>query len=298
MNKSVSILVILVLSAASAFAQGTSTSSSYLMLPLSARSAALGDATIADPRSFASSFLNPANLSSDGPATITFSHLQWIQDVKTEFGGTSIPFAIGTFGFSVMNTNISGIEIREIPGPPAGTFSAHFATVQVSFARNLMRTVSVGGSVKYLYEKLYVDETTGYGIDFGALYRTPIDGLTAGASVTNLGALRGFRSQTSQLPSMGRIGGAYEFSLGTFGFTVNAAAAKDLHVNDVHAQVGVETIYDSLLAIRLGYQSGYESRGLSAGFGLHYSLLQFDYAYLPFSLGLGDAHMFSLGFRF
>ena len=298
MNKSVSIFAVLVLSAASAFAQGSSTSSSYLMLPVSARSAALGDATIADPMSFTSSFLNPANLSSDGPATIALSHLQWIQDIKTEFGGTSIPFGLGTFGFSVMNTNISGIEIREIPGPAAGTFSAHFAAVQLGFARNILRTVSIGGSVKYLYEKLYVDETTGYGIDVGALYRTPIDGLTAGASLTNLGALRGFRTQSSQLPSMGRIGGAYGFSLGTFDVTVNAAAAKDLHVNDVHAQVGVETVYDSLLAIRLGYQTGYESRGLSAGLGLHYSFLQFDYAYIPFSLGLGDAHMFSLGFRF
>jgi hypothetical protein len=298
MKKILHILIFLLLCTALALAQGSSTGSSYLSLPLSARTASLGEATVADPRNFASSLLNPANLSSDGPATITLSHSQWIQGIQTEFGGTSIPLSFGTVGFAVTNTNISDIEIREQPGSPIGTFNAHFAAIHLSFARTVLDAVSVGGSVKYLYEKLYVDETTGYGVDLGALYRTPFEGLTAGVSVTNLGRLRQFRSEASQLPSMGRIGGTYGFTLGEFAFTVNAAGAKDLHRSDAHAQVGVETIYDSALAVRLGYQTGYESRGLSAGLGFHFSFVRVDYAYLPFSLGLGDAHIFSLGFRF
>lgn len=298
MKKNIQFAALLLLCAPSAFAQGVSTSSSYLSLPMSARTAALGEATVADPRNFASSLLNPANLSSNGPATIILSHSQWIQGIKTEFGGTSIPFAFGTVGFAVTNTNIDDIEIREVPGPPIGTFNAHFAAVRLSFARNVFNTLSVGGAVKYLYEKLYIDETTGYGVDLGALYRTPFDGLTAGISVTDLGRLSQFRSEPSQLPSMGRIGGSYAFNLGSFALTVNAAAAKDLHRSDTHALVGVETIYDNALAVRLGYQTGYESRGLSAGLGFQYSFVQVDYAYVPFSLGLGDAHIFSLGFRF
>lgn len=298
MNKSVPILVCLLLGVGSVFGQGSSTSSSYLSLALTARTASLGEATVADPTDLASSLLNPANLSSNGPATITLSHSQWIQGIKTEFGGTSIPFPFGTVGFAILNTNVNGIEIREQPGPPLGTFNAHFAAIHLSFARNVARTVSVGAAVKYLYEKLYIDETTGYGLDLGAVYRTPLQGLTAGVAVTNFGKLRQFRSQPSQLPSTGRIGGTYDFNIGSFTVAMSAAAAKDLHRSDAHAQVGVETVFDSALAVRLGYQTGYVSRGLSVGLGFLYGFVQVDYAYVPFSLGLGDGHIFSLGFHF
>jgi hypothetical protein len=298
MKRSVHILIFLVLCTGSVLAQGSSTSSSYLSLPISARTASLGEATVADPRNFASSLLNPANLSGDGPATITLSHSQWIQGIKTEFAGTSIPFSFGTVGFAISNTNVSDIEIREQPGPPVGTFNAHFAAIHLSFARRVLDVVDVGGAVKYLYEKLYVDETTGYGLDLGALYRTPLEGLTAGLSVTNLGTLRQFRSEASQLPSAGRIGGNYSFSLGDFALRANAAVVENLYRSDPHTQLGLEAIYNGALAARLGYQTGYESRGLSAGLGFRYGFVQVDYAYLPFSLGLGDAHIFSLGFRF
>jgi hypothetical protein len=57
-------------------------------------------------------------------------------------------------------------------------------------------------------------------------------------------------------------------------------------------------MYDHALALRLGYETGYESRGFTAGLGFCYSIVQLDYAYVPFSLGLGEAHIFSMGFQF
>lgn len=279
-------------------AQGTSTGSSYLKLPLNARLASLSDAMVADPGTFSSSFVNPANLATQGSYELMLSHTQWIQDVQTEFIAARLPFSFGTFGFSIGNNNVKGIELRDIPGPAIGTFSARSAFLQGSFATNVLENVNVGGAVKYLYEKIYVDEATGYGFDIGATYKTPVSGLVAGVSATNLGSLGQFRNETSQLPSIARLGATYSFTESDFDCTAGAALANDTKQSATHVQLGLETIYDKTIAARIGYVTGYEDRGLTAGIGVHYSLVRFDYAYVPFSLGLGDAHLFSIGFQF
>lgn len=279
-------------------AQGTSSGSSYLKLPMNARLAALSDAMVADPGTFSSSFINPANLATQGPYELMLSHTQWIQDVQTEFIAARLPFSFGTFGFAIGNNNVNGIELRDIPGPPSGTFSARFAFLQGSFAANVMENLNLGGTVKYLYEKIYVDEATGYGFDLGATYKTPVSGLVAGFAITNLGSSGQLRNETSQLPSFARLGATYSFTESDFNCSVGVTLANDSKQSATHVQLGFETIYNKTIAARAGYVTGYENRGLTAGIGVHYSLVQFDYAYVPFSLGLGDAHLFSLGFQF
>ncbi|MBI3585529.1 MAG: PorV/PorQ family protein [Ignavibacteriales bacterium] len=279
-------------------AQGTSSGSSYLKLPMNARSAALSDAMVADPGTFSSSFVNPANLATQGSYELMLSHTQWIQDVQTEFIAARLPFSFGTFGVAIGNNNVKGIELRDIPGPAIGTFSARSAFLQGSFAANVVENLNVGGTVKYLYEKIYVDEATGYGFDIGATYRTPLSGLVAGFAVTNLGSLGQLRNETSQVPSFARLGATYSFTESDFNCSAGATLANDAKQSAAHVQLGFETIYDKTFAARIGYVTGYETRGLTAGIGVHYSLVKFDYAYVPFSLGLGDAHLFSLGFQF
>ena len=73
---------------------------------------------------------------------------------------------------------------------------------------------------------------------------------------------------------------------------------KYLDTDDIHLNLAAEVFYDKLIALRVGYQTGYESRGFTGGLGLRWGNLGFDYAFLPFSLGLGSANLFSLQFRF
>ncbi|HSD62906.1 MAG TPA: hypothetical protein VLB50_03875, partial [Ignavibacteriaceae bacterium] len=62
--------------------------------------------------------------------------------------------------------------------------------------------------------------------------------------------------------------------------------------------LGAEGVYNKVIALRVGYQSGYESHGITGGIGLMWGNLNFDYAFLLFSYGLGDASVFSVQFRF
>jgi hypothetical protein len=56
-------------------------------------------------------------------------------------------------------------------------------------------------------------------------------------------------------------------------------------------------VYESFLALRAGYQIGYDAKGYSAGLGIRYGLLQFDYAFVPFLNDLGNTHTFALTFN-
>jgi hypothetical protein len=296
-KKSYLILFIAVLPC-SLLAQGSSTGSSQLRIPLNARSAALGEATVSDAGQLSSWLLNPANLFSQGPLGVALAHAQWIQDVQSEFLATQIPIALGTIGLAVSTISVPGIEVRDAPGPAIGTFSARFASLQVGFAGSLIENVSFGVSAKYLYQKLYSDDATGFGVDIGLLYTTPIKGLQAGVAVTNAGSLGQFRNERSDLPTFARGGATYAFALDDFTISTSAALANSLQFSERHLQGSIEAAYNDLLSVRLGYESGYVSRGVTAGLGVRYEFLQIDYAYVPFSLGLGDGHLFSLGFQF
>ena len=62
--------------------------------------------------------------------------------------------------------------------------------------------------------------------------------------------------------------------------------------------LGGDIIYDEIFALRVGYQSGYEAKSFTGGIGLMWGSLRFDYTYMPFSLDLGNANLFSLQFKF
>jgi hypothetical protein len=298
MRREILILLLVYCSWSAALSQGSSASSSQLKLPLSARSAALGESTVSDEGQFSSWFINPATLFSNSPFAITLTHSQWMQQVQAELIGLRIPSPVGTFGIGVTSTSIPGIEIRDVPGPALGTFSARFAAFQLGYAAGLSNEIIVGASVKYLYEKLYVDEASGYGFDIGLTYRTPVDGLHAGIAVTNIGRLQQFQIERSDLPTLARAGASFLLQREDFDFTATGAWASNLVDHDSHFQTGLEATYNRQMSLRLGYQTGYESRAISAGLGIHFEFIQFDYSYVPFSLGLGDSHLFSLAFQF
>jgi len=107
-------------------------------------------------------------------------------------------------------------------------------------------------------------------------------------------------SEATKLPAEFRLGPAYHFGIESagFDFIVVAELLKYLETDDIHFNLGGDITYNKLISLRVGYQTGFESRGLTAGLGILWGNLKFDYAYLPFSLGLGNANLFSIQFKF
>ena len=114
--------------------------------------------------------------------------------------------------------------------------------------------------------------------------------------MTNLGSLAAFRNERINLPSQTRFGGTYSSTLNEMTFRVAAAISSELEISTIHYCIGGEATYDHALTVRLGYQTGIDTRGFSAGLGVRYSFVIIDYAYIPFSMQLGDSHLISIGF--
>ncbi|MBK6914343.1 MAG: PorV/PorQ family protein [Ignavibacteriales bacterium] len=273
---------------------------SFLKFGFGARNIAMGDAGTSASNDLTALFYNPAKLNINSDNEILVMHNEWIQDVRSEVLGAKtnifgLPFA---FGFNV--TSVSDIQLRTKAGDPESTFDANYFYGSISTGFEVYENISTGITAKYLYEGLLSDEATGYGFDLGLFYKTEMAGLTFSGVVKNLGSMNKLRSEETKLPSEIRIGPAYNFELGENKFDAIVAGEfqKYLDTDDIHFNLGGEVLYDNLLALRGGYQTGFESKGFTAGLGLMWGSLKFDYAFLPFSLGLGSASLFSVQIKF
>ena len=286
----------------SIFAQSAGSSGlSFLKLGFGARNIAMGDVGAAASNDVSALFYNPANLVNTYSNEIMLMHNSWIQGVYSNILGVKtnifgLPVAAG-----VDVTTINDIQVRTAPSTlPDATFNANYFFGSLSTGFHLTDDLAFGFSVKYLYEGLYIDEATGLGFDFGLNYSTPVDGLTAVAVVRDLGSMNKLKNESTKLPSEFRIGPAYKFYLNHNLFEITAAAELQKYFleNNIHSDWGIEVVYNDLIALRGGYRTGYEAKGFSAGMGIMWGTLEFDYAFQPFNYGLGSANIFSLQFKF
>jgi hypothetical protein len=290
------IIFLLLLLPSLLFSQGSSRGAVSLKFPVTPFVAGTGESFVADPTALQSIFINPSNIAGRESYGVLFSHTEWIQDIRTECLSIVAPFSFGSLSLSVANTSVDGLELRTIPGPPLGTFNAQSTSFQLTYGVELTKNIRIGLAPKYLYEKIFIDEATGFGFDAGVLYTPPIDGLDLGCSLTNMGSLAAFRNERTDLPSQFRFGGTYSFNLNKMIFRAATTYSSELGTSINHCSIGGEAMYDHALTVRFGYQTGIDTRGFSAGIGIRYSFIMIDYAYVPFSLQVGNSQLLSIGF--
>ncbi len=298
-------VTLLVLLTATAYPQVGASGLAFLKLGVSGRGQAMGDAITANVRGAASTYYNPAGLLAPGPTgsstQLMVMHKEWIQDTRAEFLGSSI--ALGdndAVGFAVNTTTVSDIEIRTQPGEAQGTFTARNLSAGASYARLLSEQLRVGVTGKFLYEKILTDEATGFAFDAGAQYNTPVDGLSVGAVIANLGGMHDLRNEATTLPSTVRLGASYTRESGSL-LTSATLAADLVRIFPEHrsyVNTGGEVLLTHNIAVRAGYQFGSDSRGLCAGIGIEYGMITLDYGYAHLSSDLGDTHTISLAMNF
>jgi hypothetical protein len=283
----------------SANAQAGKSGLAFLKLGVSGRAVSMGDAASANVAGAAATHYNPAGVFSNASGAIEFllMHKEWIQDVRSQFLGASIRLNDeSALGFSVNTATVSDIQIRTRPGISEGTFTSRDFSFGLSYARSFSDELKVGLTAKYLFEKIFLEEANGFAFDIGAQYKTPIDNLSAGLALTNLGSMNVLRSESITLPALLRVGPAYSLALDDF--TSQAIIAADLLYilpeKKAYVNIGGELLFSNVVAARVGYQLGSNARGFSAGAGVKYDLFNVDYGFAPLSADLGSGHTFSL----
>lgn len=283
-----------------AFAQNDGAGNSglaFLKLGVGARSIAMGEAFSSLTDDATAFFYNPARLNFGVKSNISLMHNESVQDLKSDY--IAVKFPLGeklSLGIGLITTAITGIEIRNIPGAALEKFDSRNLATGLSLGYKVNPNLSVGITGKFLFEKIYVDEASGLGFDFGTNYTK--DNYSLAFVVANLGSVNELKNQSSKLPTSVRFGASYKFSKDKFNFMIGADGFKVLDGGKFHIHGGGEAGYKDFVFLRLGYQTEYENKGLSTGIGFKYKSINVDYAFVPYKNEFGSSNTFSLGINF
>jgi len=190
--------------------------------------------------------------------------------------------ARGGIACEVSYSGISGIEVRDGPtAEPLALTSAHDIAAALTGGLSFSGGLSIGISVRGLYEKLYRYDAFGAALDAGL--QLPLPGseglLRAGLAVRNLGRMGRLDQERLQLPWSVAGGIALARPL-TFGSVTVRAGADLWKPSDDWAQFrfGVQA-RSSPLIFRAGTRQGKNWHIVTAGLGLCFGAWTIDYSY-------------------
>ena len=290
--------LMLAVSGARAAGVGT-TGASFLKVGVGARQLAMGSAGGALIDDANAINWNPGMLGEIKEKNVTASYNSLFIDEAQGFLGYAAPLKdMGVIGVGVNYLTVSNIEKRAGDTEAADSKFANTNTaVSLSYGRAEVRpNLSVGGSLKYIQQKLDTHNDKAVAVDLGSAYKINSD-WTAAFVAQNLGTKIG----PDKLPLTLKGGAATGF----LDNKLRLASDLDWLPNDkrFYLDLGAEYVLNQYLAFRAGYQAGRSSdklgglTGLGAGLGLKFDKFAFDYAYVPFG-DLGDTHRVTLGFNF
>lgn len=273
-------------------------SAQFLKMGVGARAIGMGSAFVGLSNDATAIYWNPAGLAYMDKIQVSFTHLWWFQDISYEYFLHSQPTKYGTFGWSLGYLHMDPMQGRDIEGELTSQFKSSDMAFTIAYGRRVRKDISIGGSIKYINEKIENENASAFAFDFGWLHKTQVKNLFLGGSFQNWGSSMKFVEESNKLPSSAKIGLCYSTSLAKnpMNLTTDLCLPSDSRIG---LHFGAEYIYNHMLMGRLGYRTetdlGFAS-GLSFGVGFLYNQIQtyrIDYAFVPQGV-LGNTHTISL----
>lgn len=279
----------------------------FLHIPVTARTAALGEASIALSDANSSGiFRNPALLGfSDKQHSVSVSYAPWLADIKnygasysmmTDFGVIGVGATMLDYG-SMPRTQLgTGQNVYDV----VGTFEANALALSLGYSRKLTDKFSFGVAIKYVQEKIDIYKASNVLFDGGVIYYTGFESLRIAASISNFGVDTKFLNDEFKMPAALRLGMAAEV-FGSYDSEYRVTTTIEaLHPNDgdERLNVGAELAWRNLLMLRGGYKFFYDEESYSFGLGLNVQQsvpLQIDFAFSDYGR-LGTITRFTLQF--
>jgi hypothetical protein len=260
-----------------------------------ARPAGMGGAFSSIAADAYSAAYNPAAGSGAERFQASFGHNTYWDNVHIETGYALFGFTERTWLHGgIRYAGITNLEARTGPSStPEDVFDAYDVSFKGGLSYRIMENLYAGAAIGLFVEKIDRFSGSTFNADLGLLYRSD-KGYAIGASALNLGSDfelsapgEGSSDQIS-LPTSYRVGGSYRYG--------QYLGALDLVVldDDLHAHLGAEAWLHEMLAVRAGYQAGYDTKDFTAGASIVYRNLSIDYAFVPYSNDLGTSHLFNL----
>ena len=310
------------------------TAGQFLKLGAGARAIALGGAFVAESSDLSALYWNPAGMARMPGRHVQLNHTRYLANINYNLGAFSTNLgSFGSIGLGLLLLDSGDMSVRtELE--PEGTgeqFKVQNFALQLSYARNLTDLFSIGGTIKYVQERIWHSSASTVAFDVGTLFTTPFRRLKLGASMSNLGPkLRmdgrdilfsedpsptttgtaeivnaQYRMDNFSLPLIFRVGVALNaLDDGTHRVILLTDAAHP-NDNEEYINAGAEYVFRDLIAFRAGWRSLFEpdsEQGLTAGASLSMRIdrslrVAIDYAYADFGR-LTETHWFTFNLSF
>ncbi len=267
----------------------------FLKMDVGARSAALGGTGSVNGEEL-SIFSNPALIAATEPS-VSVGHNQWYGSTTQNFiaitGNLGNKFK-GSLGFRSVTT--MDLEYRENPtSDPVDTFNAMDFSFNGAIAARMGRFY-LGAGMKVIHEKIWLQSSNGWALDFGFGYKVRDNLLFTGAYLHS-GPEVNMAEDSFRFPRTWVFGSRWDFSLPVGNASLSGQVMRPLD-NQTRAGFGLEYRVVDWAALRGGWKLNDNSSDLTAGAGLSASGWTFDYAFVPGSWSLGTAHRFTLSRSF
>ncbi|MFC2061318.1 PorV/PorQ family protein [Elusimicrobiota bacterium] len=278
------IFIILFLAAAGQLIAGAGTSGALVLEKASSiRAAGMGEAFTAVAENASGALWNPAGLSRNSNTIAEMGRSQGFLDTSYNYLGLLRPLRSG--GAVSLNTiyyDGGTADIRVIDN--TGELTEEYSVVaerdiafQLAYGKQFGK-IDAGIGVKYLMSTLAEDySATVICGDIGMMYHPADERWGLGLSVMNIGGSVKYIDEADPVAMAINAGGYLKWLSKTDMSSRIIADARQIS-GKLHIHAGNEFIW-KMLALRLGWQTGYELKSLSSGIGINLGSWDIDLGY-------------------
>ena len=169
--------------------------STHLLVPLTARTAALGTAVtsgVAGMSGLEGLDANAANLTLNQGTNVLVSRMDYVADIGVNYFGVAQRFGSNNIALTLSSWDFGDIPLQTETSPDVSnvTWSANYTTLGLAYARNLTDRISAGINVKIVNERIDDVDASGVAFDAGMTYEAGDSGFRFGVSLKNFGPER------------------------------------------------------------------------------------------------------------
>ena len=301
--KKIVVLFLIIILTINIYATGES-GAQFLKMGIGARATAMGRAFTGISNDATAVYWNPAGISQINNFNMSAMQHFWLLDMNYQNLSAVLPTEYGSFGVSISNSSSGEIPKYE-NFERIGTYKANDMALSFVYAKNIMSSISLGISGKYIQQTIDKEVAKGYAVDLGAYYNCKkIKGLQLGAAIQNIGPDIKFIEEGDPLPLTFRAGLGYERGPILLACDITRPRFNDLIVNlgtevspieivTHFISIGELKTLKDVLFLRTGYN---RINGGSIGIGIKWHDMGLDYAYNPFKdIDTGHVFSFNLG---
>ncbi len=301
----------------------------FLQIPVGARAEGMAGAIIGLSDDASSVFWNPAGIVKVNNFQVFFSNIDLFN--LFDLNAASVVYNAGDAGsfaasMIIFNTGKMEITTETEPNGTGRFFDAGDLALGVSYARYLTDRFNVGITVKYVYQRIWNETSSGFAFDIGTQYQLDFQNLTIAMSMTNFGGdlkydgpdldftyrkdedfpvsrLTPSRLTTDEYPLPLNFQVGIGFDVFELDFVKMKGAIDVTHPNDnkERAHFGTEFSFFDRLYLRGGYKLNYDDQTFAFGAGVNLlwsgNAIYFDYAYSVYDI-LPSVHRISLKLSF